>query len=354
MKIHHYGTLLVLLVLPLAANVVTGFSPRSQRAAADGATLKAVSAARGFLATLDDRQRARVSLELNKNTRSNWSNLPTGAVFQNGSTQRNGVKLGDMTAAQQDAALALVAATLSPTGYQKVINIVNGDETLERASAPSRPAATRTRFGRAEYYIAILGTPSATQAWMIQFGGHHLAINITLAGAQNVLTPSHTGAQPSMYTFNGQAIRPLGKENDKAFALMNALNAAQQKQAILDYQVSDVVLGPGHDGEVIQPEGVRASGFNEAQRAMLLDLMSEWVSILNDTAAAAKMAEIKTHLADTYFAWSGPTTNGSRVYFRIQGPTAMIEYAPQGSGTDHIHTFYRDPTNDYGAKFIKP
>ena len=354
MKIHHYGTLLVLLVLPLAATVVAGFSPRSQRAAADGATLKAVSAARGFLATLDDRQRARVSLELNKNTRSNWSNLPTGAVFQNGSTQRNGVKLGDMTAAQQDAALALVAATLSPTGYQKVINIVNGDETLERASAPSRPAATRTRFGRAEYYIAILGTPSATQAWMIQFGGHHLAINITLAGAQNVLTPSHTGAQPSMYTFNGQAIRPLGKENDKAFALMNALNAAQQKQAILDYQVSDVVLGPGHDGEVIQPEGVRASGFNEAQRAMLLDLMSEWVSILNDTAAAAKMAEIKTHLADTYFAWSGPTTNGSRVYFRIQGPTAMIEYAPQGSGTDHIHTFYRDPTNDYGAKFIKP
>ena len=354
MKIHHYGTLLVLLVLPLAATVVAGFSPRSQRAAADAATLKAVSAARGFLATLDDRQRARVSLELNKTTRSNWSNLPTGAVFQNGSTQRNGVKLGDMTAAQQDAALALVAATLSPTGYQKVINIVNGDETLERASAPSRPAATRTRFGRAEYYIAILGTPSATQAWMIQFGGHHLAINITLAGAQNVLTPSHTGAQPSMYTFNGQAIRPLGKENDKAFALMNALNAAQQKQAILDYQVSDVVLGPGHDGEVIQPEGVRASGFNEAQRAMLLDLMSEWVSILNDTAAAAKMAEIKTHLADTYFAWSGPTTNGSRVYFRIQGPTAMIEYAPQGSGTDHIHTFYRDPTNDYGAKFIKP
>ncbi|PYS29795.1 MAG: hypothetical protein DMG11_07555 [Acidobacteria bacterium] len=354
MKIHHYGTLLVLLVLPLAATVVAGFSPRSQRAATDAATLKAVSAARGFLATLDDRQRARVSLELNKITRSNWSNLPTGAVFQNGSTQRNGVKLGDMTAAQQDAALALVAATLSPTGYQKVINIVNGDETLERASAPSRPAATRTRFGRAEYYIAILGTPSATQPWMIQFGGHHLAINITLAGAQNVLTPSHTGAQPSMYTFNGQAIRPLGKENDKAFALMNALNAAQQKQAILDYQVGDVVLGPGHDGEVIQPEGVRASGFNEAQRAMLLDLMSEWVSILNDTAAAARMAEIKTHLAETYFAWSGPTTNGSRVYFRIQGPTAMIEYAPQGSGTDHIHTFYRDPTNDYGAKFIKP
>ena len=189
---------------------------------------------------------------------------------------------------------------------------------------------------------------------MIQFGGHHLAINITLAGTRSVLTPSHTGAQPAMFSLNGQAIRPLGKENDKAFALINALNAAQQKQAILQYQVRDVVLGPGHDGEVIQPEGARASTFSAAQQDMLLDLVSEWVGILNDDAAAAKMAEIKANLADSYFAWSGPTTNGSPAYFRIQGPTVMIEYAPQGSGTDHIHTFYRDPTNDYGAKFTKP
>jgi hypothetical protein len=82
--------------------------------------------------------------------------------------------------------------------------------------------------------------------------------------------------------------------------------------------------------------------------------MSEWVRIINDRAAEAKMAEIQANLADTYFAWSGPTTNGSRAYFRIQGPTVMIEYAPIGSDTDHIHTFYRDPTNDYGAKLVKP
>jgi hypothetical protein len=149
-------------------------------------------------------------------------------------------------------------------------------------------------------------------------------------------------------------IRPLGNENDKAFGLINALTAAQQKQAILNYQVADTVLGPGHDGEVIQPEGVRASTLTGTQQAMLLDLIKEWVSILNDTAASAKMAEIKSHIADTYFAWSGPTTNGSAAYFRIQGPTVAIEYAPQGRSTDHIHTFYRDPTNDYGAKFIRP
>ena len=66
-----------------------------------------------------------------------------------------------------------------------------------------------------------------------------------------------------------------------------------------------------------------------------------------------RMAEIRANLPETYFAWSGPTDNGSVAYFRIQGPTLVIEYAPQGNSVDHIHTIYRDPTNDYGAKFTK-
>src|SRR2546427_9702097 len=346
MRIYRFALLLVL-ALPFGAQ-------SSQREEASDTTVKAVSAANAFLATLDAAQRTRVNLQLNKTTRANWSNLPTGAVFQSGATERNGLKFGVLTAAQQEAALALVRATLSPSGYEKVINIVNGDETLERTTAPRRPPSTRTRFGRAEYYIAILGKPSASEPWMIQFGGHHLAINVTVAGPENVLTPSHTGSQPTMYTFNGQTIRPLGHENDKAFALMNALSPAQQKQATLNYEVKDVVAGPGHDGEVIQPEGVRASGFTTAQRTMLLDLIREWAGIINSESARPPMATVEGHLSDTYFAWSGATSNGSRAYFRIQGPTVIIEYAPIGDGTDHIHTFYRDPTNDYGAKVIKP
>ena len=91
---------------------------------------------------------------------------------------------------------------------------------------------------------------------------------------------------------------------------------------------------------------------------MLLDLAREWVGILNDEAAAAKMAEIKANLPETWFAWSGPTTNGSGAYFRIQGPTLLIEYSPQrqrGGAPDpsHIHTIYRDPTNDYGERLVK-
>jgi hypothetical protein len=231
--------------------------------------------------------------------------------------------------------------------------IVDADQVLETRSAPTRPATSRVRFGRAEYYVGILGKPSTTDPWMLQFGGHHLAINVTLAGGQNVLTPTHTGAQPASYNVDGRTIRPLGHENDKAFALVNALNADQQKQAILGYDVRNLVLGPGTDGKMIAPEGVRASALTAAQRAMLVDLVREWVDMLGDEAAAAKMKEIQAGLGDTYFAWAGATTNGKGAYFRIQGPAVLIEYAPQGAAdanTDHIHTIYRDPTNDYAAK----
>jgi hypothetical protein len=311
---------------------------------------KIVAAANAFLATLDDAKRAKARLDLNDKARANWSNLPTGTTLQSGATERNGLKLGDMTPAQQEAALALVAAPLSKSGYEKVMNIVTADQVLEEKTAPGRNATSRVKFGRAEYYVAILGTPSATAPWMLQFGGHHLAINVTFAGAGSVLTPSHTGAQPATYALDGRTIRPLGNENDKAFALVNSLDAALQKQAILPYEVKAAVLGPGLDGKVIQPEGVKVSGFNADQQNKLLDVVREWVGIIDDEMAARRMSEIKATLADTYFAWSGPTTNGSSVYFRIQGPTVMIEYAPQGGSTDHIHTFYRDPTNDYGVK----
>jgi hypothetical protein len=87
-----------------------------------------------------------------------------------------------------------------------------------------------------------------------------------------------------------------------------------------------------------------------AQQDMLIELVREWSGIMNDAFAAPRLAEIRGSLAQTYFAWSGPTTPGSAAYFRVQGPTLVVEYAPQGS-VDHIHTIYRDPTNDYGAKF---
>jgi hypothetical protein len=342
----------VLLAIIVALGTI-GVSALQRAAPSPDATARAVAAAEAFLAMLDQSQRLKANIDLNAKTRTVWSNLPTGIAMQVGATERNGLKLGDLTPVQEKAALALVAATLSRDGFQKTMAIVDADQVLETRSAPTRPATQRVRFGRAEYYVGILGKPSTTTPWMIQFGGHHLAINVTLAGRQNVLAPTHTGSQPASYSVDGRTIRPLGDENDKAFALINALNADQQKQAILAYEVRNLVLGPGTDGKTIAPEGVRASTFTAAERAMLVDLVREWVDILGDEAATAKLNEIQAGLANTYFAWAGPTTNGKGAYFRIQGPTVLIEYAPQGTAaanTDHIHTIYRDPTNDYAAK----
>lgn len=326
---------------------LAGLPSRHAIAAESSATASAngeiVAAAKKFLATLDEGQRGKVLFEFKDDAqRKRWSNLPTGAF------RRTGLRMGDLTKTQRDSANAILAAALSPQGYEKVQQIVEADELL-------KTSAGRMMFGRDEYYISLLGQPSITDPWMIQFGGHHLGLNITLVGENGTLTPSHTGAQPAIYELEGKTVRPLGREVDKAFALVNSLDESQRKEAILGFQMRDLVLGPGRDGQTIQPEGIKGSALTEKQREMLLDLASEWTGIMHNAAAKAKMDEMKTNIAETWFAWSGPTEKGSGAYFRIQGPTVIIEYAPQrlgGDSTKHIHTIYRDPTNEYGKKWL--
>jgi len=312
-------------------------------ARAQTATSRIVSAANSFLSTLDEKQRPSVLFAFDdEKQRANWSNLPTSFV------PRAGVSLKGLNAAQRSAALALVSSALSRKGFEKVQQIMEGDEV-------NKIKEGNPIFGKHLYYISILGKPSEKELWMLQFGGHHLALNITIAGERGVLTPTLTGAQPALFTSNGRTMRPLGQESDKALALLSALDENQRKQAILSYRLADLVLGPGQDGKTIQPEGLKASAMSDRQRAMLLDLISEWANIIHESAAAARMAELKADVNETWFAWSGPTTAtpGSNItaYYRIQGPHLVIEYAPQRLGGDpsmHVHTMYRDPTNDYG------
>jgi hypothetical protein len=344
------------------AVAAVGFAQRGTTPAntASDTTARIVAAAQAVAATLDEAGKAKVQFPFEGPQKTRWSNLPVG-IFQ-----REGLLLRDLTPPQRAAVNTLLATALSKDGLRKVTEIMGGDEALRigqsgRGGGDGRGGGARgggggrgggVQFGGDLYFLAFVGTPSVTDPWMLQFGGHHLAINLTMAGSQSSMAPSLPAAQPATYTLEGRTIRPLGNENDKAFALINALSDAQRKQAVLGYTVSDLVLGALQDGKTIQPEGIRASALAAPQQTMLLELVREWAGIMNDTFAEAKMAEVRTNLPDTYFAWSGPTTNGSAAYFRIQGPTLVIEYAPQG-GVDHIHTIYRDPTNDYGAKFAR-
>jgi hypothetical protein len=118
----------------------------------------------------------------------------------------------------------------------------------------------------------------------------------------------------------------------------------------------DLVLGPGQDGKTIQAEGLPGSQMNATQQAAFLKLINHYAGLGNDAYAASRLAEIQANLAQTYLAWYGPTTKGSAAYFRVTGPTIVIEYSPQSMGghaANHLHGIYRDPTNDYGAKFAK-
>jgi len=325
--------------LALLAAVATVGSARLE-AAESAQTQKIVAAANGFLDTLEDSQRSKATFDFNDAAqRKRWSNLPINMA------ERRGLRMGDLKQNQRDAVMNLLAIVLSKMGYEKVVGIVESDEALRKDSRSGSPA-----FGRDEFFISFLGKPSATEPWIIQFGGHHLALNITIAGEQGVLTPSLIAVQPAKFTLDGKAFRPMGRETDKALELVKALTDEQRKQAILSSQVRDLVLGPGHDGETIQPEGIRASTLDDAQRKLLLELVAEWSGIIHDSAAAEKIKEIKGNLADTWFAWSGPLEAG-KAYFRVQGPTVVIEFAPQRSEM-HIHSMYRDPTNDYGKKMV--
>ncbi|MFT8711387.1 DUF3500 domain-containing protein [Komagataeibacter rhaeticus] len=277
-----------------------------------------------------------------------WSNFPVSDV------PRPGVRMGQLTAAQRAAALHLLEVVLSPAGYQKVQDIMGADQVLADDGEPFAA-------GRAVYTIAILGQPDAEKPWMIQFGGHHLGLNIVIDGVHGTMTPTLTGAQPALYRAGGRTVRVLSGENDTAFALLDALDAGQRRQAILPYGVKDLVQGPGHDGETLVPEGIKGSALTTAQKEMLMGVITQWAGIVNDAYAAPRLKEIRDGLDSTWFAWSGPTThapghNGSS-YYRIQGPRLLIEFSPQGVGDDptlHVHTVYRDPTNSYGSRYTMP
>jgi hypothetical protein len=355
-------------------------------------TPQVVAAAAALLAMLSDAQRSQVVYDFKDETaKAQWSNLPRGLF------KWAGVPMGDLSQPQQQAVHDLLRATLSQNGYDRVMASVAADEYLKTQSGDNP-----LQFGSDNYFVAVFGTPSTTAPWMFRFGGHHMTVNATVAGSNIALTPSFPGCQPCEYTANNQTLRPDSAVVDKAFAFMSALYTTQQQQAILGAQAIDLVLGPNQPMRTIPPEGLRASMLNAQQQGLMLALVGEYVRMLNDEDAAVKLTDVQNSLGETYFAWYGPTASGSASYFRIQGPALWIEFSPQGGGggggapaggppggggapgakpsggasgstpatkpddggssatglglggvptTNHVHSIYRDPTNEYGAKW---
>ena len=363
--------------------------------AADAQTRKVVAAADAFLATLSAAQKKAVLFAFSDDTqRKNWSNFPLGGPGAN----RLGLRWGEMTPAQRGALMTLLGTVLSPSGVNMVRGQMLADDLIRAtdqgmpggqpganqpgagaAGAGASPAASSAQppagapaggppagnqpagsrpavsFGSEYYFVSFVGTPSTTSPWMLQFGGHHLAINATVVGPNITLSPSLTGGEPIRVSFNGQTytlVPNVPVEAQAASALLRTLSAAQQARAVVSTTRGDLVLGPGHDGQVLQPEGLPASAMTAAQKTQFLALIRDRLGILNADDLAQKMTAIGKNLDKTYFAWFGPTAAGSAAYFRVTGPTLILEFAPQsndGDPANHLHNMYRDPTNEYGA-----
>ena len=312
--------------------------------AADATSTAIVAAAKTFLDTLSAQQKDTALYRFTDNAqRANWSNFPNGAV------RRGGVMVGDLSAAQRSALDALLAVFMSDDGFTNIVQQLTAEEMLRNGRGSG------VNFGRDFYFVSFLGEPSTTAPWMFQFGGHHLAINATVVGPNISYAPMLTGGQPMHIRYQGREIFITERETAAAQAFMDSLNDALEKEAVRSARPINLLLGPGRDGTVLAPEGVRGSDLSSQQKKLLLEVIRARLGFINDDDFAQKMQIVEAQLDDTYFGWWGPQGQLGTAYYRVTGPSIVLEYAPQGirgGTTDHVHAMYREPGNDYGALWI--
>ncbi|MFG2961144.1 DUF3500 domain-containing protein [Streptomyces sp. NPDC048291] len=357
-------------------------------------TAAVVSAANAFLNTLTSDEQSATLLDFSQANATAWSNLPCG------SSCRVGIEFSSLTDDQIAAAEAVLKEALGTgkdTGYQHVLQTLAADDVLASAQATSTagaptdaptgsasadPSATSTDtaaptaaptgappsggtggggggYGSSQYFLAFLGTPSATGTWQLHFGGHHLAVNITYKDGKVVgASPYFTGVEPSSWTTtDGTTVAPLNRFRDGMLKLTASLSTAELAEAKLSESFSDVLLGPNKDGDFPETkEGIKVSELSPKQKKLVLAAMRPWVADADDATAAKLMKTYAKELDQTYISYSGGTgldTQGD--YVRIDGPSVWIEFVCQDGvvfrDQVHYHTVYRDHTRDYGSEF---
>ena len=311
-------------------------------------------AAEEFLSTLSDEQKEQVLYNYDDETKStSWSNFPVTFV------ERSGIKLGDLGETQRAAALKVLKALLNDEAYAKVTGIMAGDQYL-------KDNANASDLGDTQYNIAFFGNPSTTNDWSIQFGGHHVGINATFSNGAITFAPTHFGTQPTTYTdSNGQTQSALGDMYQTAFDFYNSLTDEQKQKLYQGEEVKNLTCAPGDACDYPTGTGIKGSDLTDEQKQLLLKVIANWVDLADGETTQKELDAISTTLDETYINWSGATTydtsQGKGIYFQISGPKAYIELSSQDntagaeidgvstSGWGHIHTIYRDPTNDYAG-----
>jgi len=277
--------------------------------------------------------RGRLAFPFDSGEREDWHYTPRS---------RPGFALGDMSAAQRTAAWALFDAGLSPAGREKVKGILTIEPILGQIEG-------NTGFrdpGR--YHVAVFGTPGAEGAWAWRLEGHHLSLHFTM-GTSVATTPAFLGANPArVATGKSRGLRVLAAEEDLGRALFISLSGEQRRRAVLSASApSDIVTEASRRVALARFEGLPARDMTDDQRAALLRLLAVYAENFAPDLAHAHLARIRgAGLERLHFAWAGSAEPGQSHYYRVHGPTHLVEYDNRGG--NHIHTVFRDLDHDFG------
>ncbi len=302
-------------------------------------------AATTFLACLTAEQRTRAGFPVESEERFNWHYIPRA---------RQGIPFKEIESSQQKLALRLVATGFSPNSFSTALAIISLETILKQIEGPTR------RFARDPdlYYVTLFGSPEDTSPWGWRFEGHHISLNfLLLNGRQIAWAPNFFGANPAQvpqgYPLAG--VRALPAEEDLARQLLTTLNSTQRINGVMSAEAPpDILTRAEAHVNVDEPVGLRASEMTEAQARTLWDLILTYGNRMPDEVAHRQMEQIeKDGKKYIHFAWAGPDERGKPHYYRVHGPSFLIEYDNTQNDANHIHSVWRDLRNDWGEDLLR-
>jgi hypothetical protein len=299
-------------------------------------------AARELLAALDPDQRTRLSFAFDSPERANWHYVPI---------ERRGLPLKALTQEQRGLLIELLHSALSQQGYRKANAIMALEDVLRELEGGRGP----TRDGAA-YTLALFGDPSGGGPWGWRFEGHHLSLNLTLAKEGAVATtPSFFGANPAKVQHGPrQGARALAKEEDLARGLLRALPKDQRQVALISTEAPpEILTGASRKVQPLPAAGLKVDAMAAPARRQVGELLEEYAGALVPELARGRMSRLReAGIGSVSFAWAGGEEPGQPHYYRLQGPTFLLEYDCTQDGANHIHTVWRDFTHDFGEDLL--
>ena len=266
---------------------------------------------------------------------------------------RVGLRIGDLDADQMTDLRTLLDDGLGANGTEQAFKIVQLEELLFSTSGG------REMRNPGNYYLMMFGEPTTEGSWAWRFEGHHFSASFTIVDNHLVSgTPAFFGGNPALVPEDSEVhagLSPFSREQDLGFELLNSFDEGQRARVILAGEApQDILTENFQRAEMGAPEGISVADINDVQYAILMELMDVYGDRMNPALLDYQMAKIRqAGVERVHFAWAGSTEPGEGHYYRIQGPTFVIEYDNTQNNANHIHSVWRDFEDDFGYEPLR-